>query len=189
VARQPAARQNSREVSPEINSNLDRLLERQVNAPLPQLYGPRPDVPAPGKELVRAGVSEVIDRGREVIVLFSAVNAQNHGIELMPPQIQLGGKVRVGWLFKRSRWSTAEQFPITDYRLSRRRIGPGERADGVVVFDRPPFKQSNDTLFLQVADTGGVDRPALAPIGFGVSSTEPQKEANHGRRRSETSAQ
>ena len=186
---EPPARQSNRDPTPEVGSDLDRLLERQARAPLPELYGPRPDVPAPGKELVRAGVSEVIDNGREVIVLFSAVNAQNHSIELMPPQIQLGGKVRVGWLFKRSRWSTAEQFPITDYRLSRRRIGPGERADGVVVFDRPPFKQSNETLFLQIADTGGVDRPALAPFGFGVSSTESQKEANHGRRRSEASAQ
>jgi hypothetical protein len=39
--------------------------------------------------------------------------------------------------------------------MSRRRIGPGERADGVVVFNRPPFKQSNETLFLQMAETGG----------------------------------
>ena len=185
----PTTGQRGADASQEISSDLDHLLERQTKAPLPELYGPRPDVAAPGKELVRAGVSEVIDHGREVIVLFSAVNAQNHSIELMPPQIQLGGKVRTGWLFKKSRWSTAEQFPIADYRLSRRRLGPGERADGVVVFDRPPFKQSNETLFLQIADTGGVDRPALAPIGFGVSSTNPQKEASHGRRRSQTSAQ
>ena len=47
---------------------------------------------------------------------------------------------------------------------------PGERADGVVVFQRPSFKQSNETLFLQMAESGAVDRPALAPIGFGITS-------------------
>ena len=76
----------------------------------------------PAKELIKAGVSEVIDQGREVVVLFSIVNPQNHAIELMPPQIQLGGKLK-------SKWVTAEQYPIAAYRLSRRRIGPGERAD------------------------------------------------------------
>jgi hypothetical protein len=57
-----------------------------------------------------------------------------------------------------------------DFRLSRRRLGPGDRADGVVVFERPSFKQSNETLLLQMAESGAVDRPALAPIGFGISS-------------------
>ena len=64
----------------------------------------------------------------------------------------------------------AEQLPVTDFRMSRRRLGPGERADGVVVFRRPSFKQSTETLFLQMAESGAVDRPALAPIGFGISS-------------------
>jgi len=39
-----------------------------------------------------------------------------------------------------------------------------------VLFDRPPYKQSNETLLLQVAESGAVDRPALAPIGFGIST-------------------
>jgi hypothetical protein len=38
------------------------------------------------------------------------------------------------------------------------------------VFDRPPYKQSNETLLLQVAESGAVDRPALAPIGFGITT-------------------
>jgi hypothetical protein len=40
----------------------------------------------------------------------------------------------------------------------------------VALFERPPYKQSNETLFLQVAESGAVDRPALAPIGFGIST-------------------
>ena len=53
-----------------------------------------------------------------------------------------------------------------------------ERTDGVVVFGRPSFKQSNETLFLQIAESGAVDRPALAPIGFGVSAV--RKEISRG---------
>lgn len=149
---------------------LDDLLERQRRAPLPALYGQRPGVSPPGKELVRAGVSEVIDQGTTVVVLFSALNAEDHAIELMPPQIQLGGIRKTGKIIRKSHWSTAEQLPATDFRMSRRRLGPGERADGVVVFQRPSFKQSSETLFLQMAESGAVDRPALAPIGFGISS-------------------
>jgi hypothetical protein len=165
------------------SSALDQLLERQRKAPLPTLYGTKPDISDPGKELVKTGVGEVIDQGRQVVVLFSVVNPQQHSIELMPPQVQLGGKVRTGRIFRGSKWTSAEQFPISDYRMSRRRIGPGERADGVVVFNRPPFKQSNETLFLQVAETGAVDRPALAPIGFGISSYEFREEGSNGTRK------
>jgi hypothetical protein len=149
---------------------LDDLLERQRRAPLPVLYGQKPGISPPGKELIKTGVSEVIDQGSNVIVLFSVVNAEDHAVELMPPQIQLGGLKRAGKLIRRSRWSTAEQLPVTDFRMSRRRLGPGERADGVVAFRRPPFKQSTETLLLQMAESGAVDRPALAPIGFGISS-------------------
>ena len=160
---------------------LDTLLERQRKAQLPRLYGEKPGLSEPGKELLSAGVSEVIDHGREVVVLFSVVNSQKHSIEIMPPQIQLGGKLRSGKVIKKSKWGTSEQFPILDYRLSRRRLGPGERADGVVVFNRPPYKQSNETLFLQMAESGAVDRPALAPIGFGISSFQFSEEGSHGR--------
>jgi hypothetical protein len=148
---------------------LDALLERQRQAPLPALYGEKPGNAPPGKQLLEAGVSEVIDQGREVVVLFSVVNRQNHAIELMPPQVQLGGKVKKGTIVHHSVWSNSEQLPVEDFRMSQRRISPGERADGVLIFQRPSFKQSNETLLLQMADSGSVDRPALAPIGFGIS--------------------
>jgi hypothetical protein len=54
------------------------------------LYGEKAGVSPPGKQILKAGVSEVIDRGREVVVPFSVVNVQNHAVELMPPQVQLG---------------------------------------------------------------------------------------------------
>jgi len=103
-------------------------------------------------------------------VLFSVVNVQDHAIELMPPQVQIGGKIKKGTIVRHAVWSNSEQLPAQEFRLSGRRIGPGDRADGVLVFQRPSFKQSNETLLLQIADSAAVDRPALAPIGFGISS-------------------
>jgi hypothetical protein len=141
---------------------LDKLLERQRRAPLPTLYGQKPGEIEVGQRL-KAGVSEVIDGGKAVIVLFSVLNPSGHAIELMPPQVQLGGKIK-------KKWTTAEQLPVSDYRLSTRRLGAGARADGVVVFERPAFKQANETLFLQMAESGAVDKPALAPVGFGIST-------------------
>jgi hypothetical protein len=141
---------------------LDKLLDRQKRASLPVLYGQHPGEIDAGPRM-KAGVSEVLDEGQEVVVLFSVVNPANHAIEILPPQVQLGGKVK-------KKWTTAEQLHVIDFRLSTRRLGAGERADGVVVFERPTFKESNETLFLQIADSGAVDLPALAPIGFGISS-------------------
>lgn len=157
--------------------SLDGLLERQKQAPLPVLYGGRMEGEDVKGDRLRAGISEVLDGGQQVIVLFSVVNTSKHSILLMPPQIQLGGKERSGKLIKHEHWSTAEQLAVMDFRLSRRRIGPGERADGVVLFERPPYKLSNETLFLQMAESGAVDKPALAPIGFGVSTL--REAANH----------
>jgi hypothetical protein len=152
------------------SETLDALLERQTQAPLPKLYGQRIESEEPKIDRLRAGISEVIDCGQQVVVLFSVVNTSKTPILLMPPQVQLGGKEKTGKLIKHERWSTAEQLSVADFRLSRRRIGPGERADGVVEFERPPYKRSSETLFLQMAESGAVDKPALVPIGFGVST-------------------
>ena len=149
--------ETSRSASP-----LDTLLARQEQASLPTLYGQKPGEISPGKR-VRAGASDVIDNGTQVIVLFSVVNPAHHSIEILPPQVELGGIVK-------KKWTLGEQLPVSDYRLSARRLGPQQRVDGVAVFERPSFKQSNETLFLQIAESGAVDKPALAPIGFGIST-------------------
>lgn len=154
----PAASGTSRETA-----GLDELLQQQERTALPRLYGEHITQDSEQGDLMRAGVGRVIDRGQEVVVLFSVVNSSKHSILLMPPQVQIGGRLH-------NRWSTAEQLPVMDFRLNRRRLGQGERADGVVLFRRPPYKQSNETLLLQIAESGAVDRPALVPIGFGIST-------------------
>lgn len=154
------------------NSELDRLVEQQQTAPLPILYGEHVKYESSEGDRVRAGIGRVIDGGQQVIVLFSVVNPTKRAILLMPPQVQLAGRITTGKLIRHGKWLTAEQLPVLEYRLSPHRLGPGGRADGVAVFERPPYKQSNEMLLLQVAESGAVDRPALAPIGFGVSTSE-----------------
>ena len=160
---------------------LEQLLERQQREVLPALYGMRAPTQDEKGDRVRVGVSEVVDQGRLVVVLFSAVNPQDRAIEILPPQVQLAGKVRRGFIIRRSRWGTSEQLAVQEFRLSRRRLGPGDRADGVVVFARPGFKQSSESIFLQVSESGAVDKPALAPIGFGVSAVRKEDSNNEGR--------
>ena len=157
---------------------LDQLLEEQKRASLPTLFGEHVREGVEGESRVRAGVNRVIDGGDRVIALFAVVNASNHDILLMPPQVQLGGRTTSGRVIRHSRWSTAEQLNVEDFRMSKRRLGPGERADGAVLFMRPPYKQSTEILLLQVAESGAINRPALAPIGFGVSTSW---EDNNGR--------
>lgn len=159
--------------------DLDQLLDRQQRAPLPSLYGERIATVQSEGDRIRAGVSEVIDGGQRVIVLFSIVNPTEQTILVMPPQVQLAGRTKSRRLTKHSQWSTADQLPVLDFRLTKRRLGPGERADGLVMFERPPYKQSNEMLLLQIAESGAVDRPALVPVGFGVSTST---EAGHGGR-------
>jgi len=171
IARDSSAIQHNATPGDVQSSGLDKLLEQQETAPLPILYGEHVREESEGGDQVRAGVSRVIDGGQEVAVLFSVVNPTKRAILLMPPQVQLGGRTTSGKLIRHKKWATSEQLPVLDFRLSRRRLGPGERADGVVLFERPPYKQSNETLLLQVAQAGAVDRPALAPIGFGVSTS------------------
>ncbi|HTV56270.1 MAG TPA: hypothetical protein VMI06_15315 [Terriglobia bacterium] len=162
------------------SNSLDVLLVRQEHAPLPTLYGEHPTSENPAGARVKAGISEVIDGGQDVIVLFSVVNPTDHAILLVPPQVQLGGEIRKGKIFRHWQWTTAEQLQVEGFRLSKWRLAPGERGDGVVEFERPPYKQSNETLFLQVAEAGAIDKPALAPIGFGVNKLRVE-EATNGR--------
>jgi hypothetical protein len=95
-------------------------------------------------------------------VEFSVLNASSKTIELLPPQIQLAGKSKE----KHKKTVKADPVPIKDYTMTIRRLPPGARADGVVVFDRPSFKESREQMLLQVAQAEGVDQPVLVPVAF-----------------------
>jgi hypothetical protein len=114
-----------------------------------------------GNEL-QAAVGESLKFGRQMILRFSILNHSKRTIEILPPQIELSGRTTSG----KNKQIKAEPVAITEYRMTTRRLGPGERADGVVVFERPAFKESSEKIELQLADASEVDRPLLLPIPF-----------------------
>jgi hypothetical protein len=104
-----------------------------------------------------------------MLVAYSVMNTAEHWIEVLPPQVELNSpnldsdKKKDK---KKARQILAEQVPVTDYRLNARRLALGERADGVVEFSRPNFKQSKDRLLLQLATASEVDDPLLLQVPF-----------------------
>lgn len=107
-----------------------------------------------------------------LIVSFSVINRESDKVELVPPQVQLAGQTKSG-IFRRARWTTVQQLPVQAYRITQRTLAPGERVDGVAVFEGPAIKQSTENLMLQIADAAAIDRPTLAPIHF--RATNPQR--------------
>jgi hypothetical protein len=114
-----------------------------------------------GKPL-RVAVGPAAESNEQMTVAFSVLNGSGRAIELLPPQIELAGTAKK----KQGKTIKAEPVAIKDYQITARRLAPGARADGVVTFERPAFKETRDRLLLQVAQAEEVDRPVLAPIAF-----------------------
>ena len=113
-------------------------------------------------KLLRVAVGQTTGKEQQMAVPFAVLNASARTIEVLPPQIQLAGTSRD----KHRKAIKAEPVAIKDYWMTTRRLAPGARADGVVVFERPSFKESSERLLLAVAQAEEVDRPVLAPIAF-----------------------
>ena len=114
-----------------------------------------------GKEL-RVAVGRTEEKGSDMTVAFSVVNASSGTVELLPPQVQLSGTTKQ----KHHKAIKAEPVAVKDYRMTSRRLPPGATTEGTVVFERPAFKESREQLLLQIAQADEVDRPVLAPIPF-----------------------
>jgi len=113
-------------------------------------------------KLLRVAVGQTTEKGQQMSVPFAVLNASGRTIEVLPPQIQLAGTSKG----KHQGPIKAEPVAIRDYWMTTRRLAPGARADGMVIFERPNFKESNEHLLLAVAQVEEVDRPVLAPIAF-----------------------
>jgi hypothetical protein len=129
-----------------------RQLERQQHMSPPAWQG---------KE-VSAALGDSIQRNQQTILGFSILNRSQRVVELLPPQLQLSG---TGHGNGRKRIK-AEPIVVSEYHMTMRRLAPGQRADGVVVFERPAFKESTETLQLQLAEAEEVDRPILLSVPF-----------------------
>jgi len=117
-----------------------------------------------GKDL-QAALGESIEHHHQTVLGFSVLNHSSRVIELLSPQIQLVGRGNGNGRIK------AEPVPVAEYRMTTRRLQPGERADGVVVFDRPAFKESSERLELELTDAEQVDRPIVLLVPFTIGST------------------
>jgi hypothetical protein len=118
-----------------------------------------------GTELL-AAVGRSVEHNHQTVLGFSIFNRSKRVIELLPPQIELIG---TGHGRGRKRIKV-ELVAISEYRMTTRRLVPGQRADGVVVFERPAFKESAEKLQLQLREAEQVDRPMLLPVPFAASS-------------------
>jgi len=114
---------------------------------------------------IETSVGDIRQWDNQVIVSYSVLNTSNKPIEIVPPQIQLAG-IKLEKKKKKDSHIIADQLQIRDYRLSSTRLEPGARADGVVLFDRPNYKQSSEKLMLQIAQSDKVDRPVLIQLPF-----------------------
>lgn len=114
-----------------------------------------------GKEL-RVAIGRVTERQDEMTVAYSVLNSSPRTIELLPPQVQVSGTSKG----KHGEPVKAEQIAVNEYAITTRRLPPRARADAVVVFERPSFKESREQMLLQVAQAEEVDHPVLVPIPF-----------------------
>jgi hypothetical protein len=117
-----------------------------------------------GKQ-IETSLGDIRQWSNQTVISFSILNSSAQPVEVVPPQIQISGRA-VKKKKKEGKSLTADQLLIREYRLSATRIEAGARADGVVVFDRPNFKQSTEKLFLQIAQADQVDRPILIRLPF-----------------------
>jgi hypothetical protein len=114
-----------------------------------------------GKQL-RVKIGRTEENGTDMTVAFSVLNSSSRTIELLPPQIQLAATTKQ----KHRKAIIAEPVALKDFRITSRKLGPGETAEGFVLFERPAFKQSSDRLLLQIAQVEEVDRPVVTAIAF-----------------------
>jgi hypothetical protein len=113
---------------------------------------------------VIASVGASSKRDRQTILAFSILNNSSQTVEFLPPQIELTSAAHGHKPIK------AEPIGVSEYRMTTRILKHGERLDGVVLFERPLFKESSERLQLRLAEAEQVDHPILLPVPFTAGS-------------------
>ena len=115
---------------------------------------------------IETSLGDVRQWENQVAVSFSVLNATGSALEIVPPQIQIAGSTKQKRKKKKGTNIIADQLEVRDFRLSATRLEPGARADGVVLFDRPNYKQSTEKLYLQLAQADKIEQPILIRLPF-----------------------
>jgi len=124
---------------------------------------------------IQTSIGDIREWSNETIIAYSIFNSSDEPVEIVPPQIQVTGLKPAKKDKKKAKGIIADQLEIRDFKLSTTRLEPGARADGVVEFDRPNFKQSTEKLYLQLAQADEVDRPILIRLPFTPPLTTAQR--------------
>jgi hypothetical protein len=112
---------------------------------------------------IAASLGRVVQVGDTMMVSYSVLNVSPKWVQVLTPQVQLGNPVQK----KPSKKGILSQpVSIQNFRQDVVKLAPGERLDGVVQFSRPGFKQSKETLLLQLATADAVDHPVMIPLPF-----------------------
>lgn len=129
---------------------------------------------------IETSIGDMRQLSNESMISYSILNSSNEPVEIVPPQIQITGRRATKKKKKEGNGIISDQLEIRDYRLSTTRLEPGARADGVVVFDRPNFKESTEKLFLQIAQadrrSSRPDPTAIHPTHLGRWQVERRSE-------------
>jgi hypothetical protein len=114
---------------------------------------------------IETSIGDIRQLGNQTMISYSILNNSNLPVEIVPPQIQITGR-KATKKKKEGKGIISDQLEIREYKLSATRLEPGGRADGVVLFDRPNFKESTEKLYLQIAQADQVDHPILIHLPF-----------------------
>jgi hypothetical protein len=155
-------------------STLDALYQEQqkIAAPhyttatdLARLY-PEDKLASPD---LSASLGRSVQEGDSVTVSYSVLNRSGRWIEVLLPLLEFNNPAKSkknGKVDKKHPEALAEQLPISDYRVSKLKLAPGERLDGAVEFVRPGFKYKKERLLLQIANASEVDTALMVPVPF-----------------------
>jgi hypothetical protein len=154
----PKAERGSRDAkataAPASNLDVEFIQQQKVNSPKWTKWQDKQ---------IETSIGDIRQWGNQTAISYSVLNNSSEPIEIVPPQIQIAGRKMKK---EEGKGIISDQLEIRDYRLSTTRLEPEARADGVVVFDRPNFKQSREKLFLQLAQADQADRPLLIHLPF-----------------------
>src|SRR5664280_1560054 len=128
-----------------------------------------------GSGVIAASMGIVTGDGDDVLVAFSVLNNTSHWVELLPPQVELANPNGKGSKNNTEDRNTkkvlADQVAVREFRFTEQKLAPGARADGVVRFKRPDFKQHQEHLQLVLATADAVNRPLLLELPFTAQPT------------------
>jgi hypothetical protein len=113
-------------------------------------------------------IGRSFEQGDSMFVAYSVVNNSHKWVEVLPPLLEFNNPNtgKNGKVNKKHPAALAEQLFITDYRMSRSKLAPGQRLDADVEFVRPGFKYQHEHLLLQVANASEVDAAVYFPVPF-----------------------